>query len=189
MLFYLGLILMSLVISIDGFWMGIIYGIKNIKISLEFLLIIMFCNFFVFTLSMFLSGWISSFLKDNYTNKIGGLILILLGLGCLYNIFKIKMNNLGKDILIPSKKEKTINFKESFFLGFILAIDSFGAGIGASMLRYPLYLTSFLTSLIGGVFIILGIQFGIYLSKLKIIKNIWYFPAFLLILFGVIKMF
>ncbi|MGI6329571.1 MAG: manganese efflux pump [Bacilli bacterium] len=191
MLFYLGLILMSLVISLDGFWMGITYGVRNITISFKLLFIVMFCNFLVFTLSMFLSNWVGSFLKISYTNKIGGLTLILLGLGCLYNVLKIETKSLKKDVSFLSfqKKEKIITSKESFFLGFILAIDSFGAGFGASMLGYPLYLTAFLTSLIGGIFILLGMQLGLLIFKLKIIKNIWYFPSFLLIVFGLIKMF
>lgn len=210
MLFYPGLIILILAVSLDSFGVGITYGMRKINVSLRPLLIIMLCNGLVVLISMMFGEWLISFINVESTKYMGGIILTMLGLFSLYNVIGIKkpktsLNNLPfssdnkpfSNLLenymfvvetshFKNKALKVMSLKESILLGFALAFDSFGAGLGAAMIGYSPFLTASLVALMSGFFICFGIKFGFVIAKIKLLQQLVFIPPFLLMLFGLL---
>jgi putative sporulation protein YtaF len=111
-------------------------------------------------------------------------------------LFKFKIDSLGIVIKILSKPTEAdfdysgvISKKEAVFLGFALALDAFGAGLGAAMTGYrPLLTTTFV-----GILKFICLSSGIYLGSKFNLKGISYkatlLPGALLIILGLFKLF
>ncbi|WP_382400371.1 sporulation membrane protein YtaF [Lentibacillus salinarum] len=205
MLYYTGLILLITGVSIDGFGVGMSYGMRRVHVPLAALGIIMFCSGLIVYLSMTIGNVIKTFITPGLTDNIGGIILLLIGLYCLYNVVRSKQDAPFKKL---SDEEKWHHFKtvikepqradldqsgsisamEAVFLGFALAIDAFGAGLGAAMLGYSPFLTAFAIALMSGLFVWCGVRLGIFLSAKKWLQQLTLLPPFLLMILGVLNM-
>lgn len=76
----LPLLLLSFAVSVDGFGVGITYGLRRIRIPLLSVLIITGCSGVVILLSMKVGTWLTGFVDPDDARRIGALILI--GIGC-----------------------------------------------------------------------------------------------------------
>ncbi|MGN7456181.1 manganese efflux pump [Paenibacillus pasadenensis] len=76
----LPLLLLSFAVSVDGFGVGITYGLRRIRIPLLSVLIITGCSGVVILLSMKVGAWLTGFVDPDDARRIGALILI--GIGC-----------------------------------------------------------------------------------------------------------
>ena len=81
-----------------------------------------------------------------------------------------------------------ISANEAFLLGAALALDAFGAGLGASMLGYSPLLTTILVAIMSGVFLYCGIKTGFLLAKRDFMKHLTLVPPLLLMALGVINL-
>lgn len=207
MLFYTGLMFLVIAVSLDGFGVGVTYGIRKIHVPFIALAIIMFCSGFVVMLSMTIGNLLSAVISPNTATILGGSILVFIGLFALYNIFsssdhfddqpiKESKNNpqlhkfktvLTKPVKADIDRSGIISIQEALLLGLALALDAFGAGIGASMLGYSPLLTTFLIAFMSGLFLFSGIQVGLLLSKNRRLQRMTFIPPILLILLGVIN--
>src|SRR5699024_7974997 len=113
MLFYTGLIFLVFAVSLDGFGVGITYGLRKIHVPFVALLIIMSCSGIVVLLSMTIGNILSKFISPDLAKIFGGSILIFLGLFSLYNIWKSKRGNDENEKLKNSTEEK--NFFKTVF--------------------------------------------------------------------------
>src|SRR5699024_6360381 len=91
MLYYMALIFIVLAVSLDGFGVGITYGIRTIKITIPALFMIMCCSGMIVLLSMSLGHLIRTFITPTFTEKLGGIIFILLGLFVIGSHLKQKL--------------------------------------------------------------------------------------------------
>ncbi|MFP7169461.1 sporulation membrane protein YtaF [Terribacillus halophilus] len=163
MLYFTGLFLLVVAVSLDGFGVGVTYGMRQIRISFLALMIIMLCTGVMVLTSMTIGSLLSDFIPSSAAGIFGSLILISIGLFSLYNglvskkstfaeedsitenkfeekEWKLEIKGLGLLITVLKKphmadvdKSGTISAKESLLLGFALSLDAFGAGIGANM--------------------------------------------------------
>src|SRR5690625_4051013 len=169
MLLYTGLFFLVIAVSLDGFGVGISYGMRKIRIPLIGLMIIMLCSGMTVLLAMTIGNALSSFISPSMAEVLGVGILIALGLFSLYNILLSKQektsdtkkqNILNTVLNTPDKADLdqsgTISANEALLLGTALALDAFGAGIGASMLGYSPALTSLLIACMSGLFVFCG---------------------------------
>src|SRR5699024_7997240 len=78
--------------------------------------------------------------------------------------------------------------KEAVLLGFALAIDAFGAGLGAAMLGYSAMITACSIALMSGLFVLCGVRMVIFLSAKKWIQQLTLLPPFLLMILGILNM-
>lgn len=208
MLFYTGFIFLVIAVSLDGFGVGVTYGIRKIHIPPFPLLIIMFCSGFIVLLSMTIGGMLSHFISPDIANIIGGLILIFLGLFSLFNIMRADKK---KDKLLNKQKRTTtlnsvktvfstpdkadlddsgvISANEAVLLGSALALDAFGAGLGASMLGYSPIMTTISIALMSGLFVHCGIRVGLFLSRNRHLQQMTFIPPLLLIALGIYNLF
>ncbi|CAM4023766.1 sporulation membrane protein YtaF [Paenibacillus alkaliterrae] len=219
MLFFGGLILLTIAVSLDSFGVGVTYGMRRIRVPFISLLIIMLCSGVMVLTSMTIGSLLSSFISADFAGIIGSLILISIGLFSLYNVIRSKKNiesieenpitknepeeiewkleikKLGLFITVLKKplqadldRSGTISAKEAVLLGFALALDAFGAGLGAAMLGYSPFVTAMLVALMSGLFVFFGIKSGFVLSKRKWMQQLAFLPPCLLITFGLFKM-
>ncbi len=76
----LPLFLLALAVSLDGFGVGVTYGLRQIRIPVISVFIIAICSGCVIWLSMLAGGWITTFLSPAFARFLGAFILI--GIGC-----------------------------------------------------------------------------------------------------------
>ncbi|MUV39005.1 putative membrane protein YtaF [Lentibacillus sp. JNUCC-1] len=197
-----GLLFLVIAVSIDGFGVGITYGMQKIRLPLFGTVIIMLCSGAMVLLSMTIGDVLRSYIDPMYTTALGGLILVFLGCFSLYNILRSKKDSTskGKNTHVLKSilddphaadldQSGSISAREALLLGSALALDAFGAGLGAAMIGYSPWLTAGLIGLMSGVFVYLGISIGIILSQKRLLKNLTYIPPVLLMIIGMVNVF
>ncbi|GEN87594.1 sporulation membrane protein YtaF [Oceanobacillus sp. FSL W8-0428] len=201
---YTGMLLLVIAVSLDGFSVGITYGMRKIKVPLLSLTVIMFCSGMIVYLSMEVGDFLRSFISPQGASMLGGGILIFLGFFSLISMFRSRETNTAENKEQPSSNVKLenvrtvlsrpkeadldksgiISLNESILLGFALALDAFGAGIGAAMLGYSPFTTALLTACMSGVFLYSGIMFGSYLWRIPALQRLSFLPSVFLITLG-----
>lgn len=201
MIYYLNLFSIVLAVSIDGFGVGMTYGMRKIKLSVSALLIIMLCSGTIVCLSMTIGYFISMIVSPQITSIFGSVILIMLGVTVLFSNLKEKFNwrmskskpsskfsNITGLLANPHQADKDesgiISGGEAVVLGIALAMDAFGAGFAAAMLQYSVLLTSILVAVMSGLFLFSGTKFGLFLSQSKAMEKLTFLPPILLIGIG-----
>lgn len=204
MLFYTGIFLLVIAVSIDGLGVGVSYGIQKTRVPLPAIFIIMLCSGLTVLLAMTLGDAIKTFLSPIVSEKIGGVILILLGLFTLVNLIRAKNNKpseqenttvltdmktvLSSPIQADLDKSGIISASEAALLGIALALDAFGAGIAASFLHYSAIVTAVLIALMSGAFLFIGLKLGLILSNHKKMQHFSFLPSLLLISIGILNL-
>ena len=208
----LNCIVLALSVSIDSFGIGITYGIKNTKITNLSKLILFTISLVATIISINLGKIISKIFSPFFTNLLGCLILVAMGI--VFSFQSLSKNESTKKSLKGQKKynffikwlgitiqiikdpissdfdkSNTINSKEALYLGMALSLDSLCVGIGSSML----IISSYLFTLLVAFFQLLFISFRNFIGKelknsFKINDNVWSFiSGILLILIGLLK--
>lgn len=207
MLYYTGLLLLVTAVSLDGFGVGITYGLRKIKVPAIALGIIMLCSGIIVYTSMLVGDLLSFFISKEVAKILGGIILIAIGLFSFINVIRAKLVNANatkkvhttriEDIktvmTTPDKADLdqsgSISAGEAFLLGLALALDAFGAGIGASMLGYSPALTAVLTACMSGFFLFFDMKLGIFLSQQEKLQRLTFLPPVILIAIGIFNIF
>lgn len=208
MLFSTALFLLVIAVSLDSFTVGVSYGMKYVKISFPAILIIMFCSGLVVLTSMSIGHILRLFISEKMTSILGGLMFILLGIIVLFSLFRTSFTESKNDhterhdehfqniktvLKSPEKadldKSGSISLWEATLLGIALALDAFGAGLGAAMLGFSPIITTCLIAMMSGAFLFTGCQTGFYLSRFKLFKNLTFTPPLILIALGIYNLF
>ncbi|HHU63075.1 MAG TPA: sporulation membrane protein YtaF [Clostridiales bacterium] len=206
-------LILSVAISIDSFSIGVSYGIKKLRIPIfPFVLIISES-----TASLLLSRAIGDTINMFVSPKISAIIscMMLLGLGLWMFFHSLvtlnsrhkKESNFDKtstnknlkliEIIMAILKEPSqadmdvsgeINTKEALILGIALALDSFGAGLGASIGEFNMMVIIILTTVFNVTFLSLGLTIGHRLSRLWSHNKIELTPGILLIMLGILRL-
>ncbi|WP_042147026.1 sporulation membrane protein YtaF [Paucisalibacillus sp. EB02] len=207
MLFFTGLFFLVIAVSLDGFGVGVSYGMRKILVPKSALAVIMVCSGIVVLVSMIVGTMMHSFLSVSFAKVIGGSILIFIGIFSLINTIRSQIKRVDKDehpstpnnfqnfrtvITTPDKadldRSGTISIGEAILLGTALALDAFGAGIGAAILGYSPIYTPLLIAIMSGAFVHYGIKVGIVLSQNKRLERMNFLPPVLLIALGVFNL-
>jgi putative sporulation protein YtaF len=213
MIQFFSLLLLAFALSLDSFSVGFTYGLRKMAMPFKSVLIIACCTAVSLLIAVTIGHGLSRFLSPQITSGLGGVILMGLGAGVLYQFFKpekekekdldkgektivkIEIRSLGLVINILRKpmsadfdQSGTITGIEALMLGFALSLDSFGAGIGAAMLGYsPIYL-ALAVSIMSPLFVLLGIKSGTLLYRFDWVQKLTFLPGILLIIIGVWKL-
>jgi putative sporulation protein YtaF len=206
----ISLLVLAFAVSLDSFSVGFTYGLRKMKIPFKSILIIATCSALSLIIASGIGKFVSSILSPAITDRIGGIILILLGAWVLFQffrpeksaeqvtdektIFKFEIKSLGIVINILRKPMSadfdlsgTITGIEACMLGLALSLDAFGAGIGAAMLGFsPIYL-ALTVALMSSLFVWMGIKCGTFLSVNNWVQKFTFLPGVLLIIIGVWK--
>lgn len=197
--------------SLDSFTVGLTYGMRNVTIPVKSFIIISSCTFVVLLLAMLLGSFIELFISYEAGERIGGIILIGIGIWVLYQFitsqrtarepqtdykvieFEIKplsiiIKILKKPMEADFDKSGKISGIEALFLGLALSLDSFGAGIGAALIDLPPILFSIVVTISSTIFVIAGLNIGKIFRSVAWMKNLTLLPGIVLILIGLFKM-
>ena len=204
MLYYTGLFLLIIAVSLDGFGVGISYGIQKTRVPLLAISIIMLCSGVTVFAAMSIGDVLKYIISPTVSENLGAFILISIGLFTLTNVIRAnktksedKKNNtvltdVKKVFRSPNEadldRSGTISKPEAILLGMALALDAFGAGIAASLLHYSAFLTAGLVALMSGIFLIGGLKIGLLLSKYEDIRFFTFLPSILLIVIGLFNL-
>ncbi|GAB6138231.1 sporulation membrane protein YtaF [Halanaerobaculum tunisiense] len=207
---------LALAISLDGFVAGITYGLKKIEISYWAILIISIASGVTILLAMSLGSLLSRFLSPVWTTKLGGAVLVGIGGWLFYDslhnlvatekrseleqspreLISLQIESLGLIINILHKPVKAdldysgaISNKEAVFLGVALALDAFGAGIGAAMVGYQPLVSALLVTICKFTLLTGGLYIGQQVTINRFGPQIRLLPGIILILLGLTKLF
>jgi putative sporulation protein YtaF len=212
------LAVLALAVSLDGFGVGVMYGLRKIRIPVISISIIALCSGIVIFGSMQLGVLLLQFLPPVYTREIGALILIIIGLWSLFQMIMqkygdtadtentvagemnpvvyIELKTLGLIIQIlksPSAadidRSGNISASEAALLGIALSLDALGAGIGAALIGFNPLLTACMIALSSGIFLFFGLRLGFAFSGIHWVRRLSFLPGCILIMMGIIKMF
>jgi putative sporulation protein YtaF len=150
-------------------------------------------------------------LSPESAEKIGGIILVGIGVWVLFQFFKPTKNHQGtkqekmivkfeikslgvvihilrKPMSADFDKSGAITGIEAFLLGLALSLDAFGAGIGAALLGYSPYIMAVAVASMSSLFLTFGIKSGQFFSNIKWIQKCSFLPGLLLIMIGIWKL-
>ena len=204
------IILLALAVSLDSFSVGFTYGLRKMRIPFKSIVIIACCSAMTLTIAMSIGHLLQRFLSPVFAEKMGGIILIILGVWVIYQFFRsekekdilphekviinLEIKSLGLVIHILKKpmsadfdKSGTITGVEAIMLGLALSLDAFGAGIGAVMLGFSPGYLALAVALLSSLLVFFGIKLGSYLSQITWLQNFSFLPGILLIIIGVWK--
>jgi putative Mn2+ efflux pump MntP len=88
MLPFISLMILALAVSLDGFGVGVTYGLRKIRIPWISIAIISICSGIIIFISMQIGVWISGFVNPLFAKGIGGVILISIGIWALYQVMR-----------------------------------------------------------------------------------------------------
>ena len=185
-------LLLAISSSIDSFGIGITYGIKNTKISKIGKKILFLISLITTYISIFFGNIIQHIFPKVFTNFLGCLILICMGIYiCIQALKKEKFskNIFNNPISSDLDNSKIIDPQESLFLAIALSLDSFCIGICGAITDINLTLFPFLVSILQLFFLSLGSYLGIHIRKFcKLPQNVWSIISGLLLFFiGIFK--
>lgn len=91
------LMFLALAVSLDGFSVGVMYGLRKIRMPLLSVAIISVCSGLIIYASMQIGVYISRFVDPVYAKGIGGLILIGIGVWAVYQVITEKKESPEQD--------------------------------------------------------------------------------------------
>ncbi|GAA5416321.1 putative sporulation protein YtaF [Paraliobacillus ryukyuensis] len=203
------LILLTVAVSFDSFMVAFTYGMRRISLSIKAIIGIGLISSTVFFIAMLLGHSISTFISPSIADKLGGVLLFILGGGVLISFFrkkdltpnqqplewKIEIKSLGimikilkKPLMADMDKSGHITGVEVVLLGIALSLDSFGAGIGSALVDFPKSASVLSIGIATSICLFLGLHAGKSLSNQSHLERFGVLPGILLILIGIIKM-
>ncbi|MEW5953159.1 MAG: sporulation membrane protein YtaF [Bacillota bacterium] len=124
----LTVIVFALALNMDAFGTGIAYGVRNIKLPLSSLLIISAMSVLAIVISMAAGQLLLQFIPPNLAEKMGGAILLLIGLWILYQSLTAN-HSTDKQEEVISEEVRTVNGEQQTlfkihikFLGLVIQI-------------------------------------------------------------------
>jgi len=204
---FLSALLFAFAVSLDGFGVGVSYGVRRIRIPVFSLLIICLSSAIAITLSMLFGGVISRFFDPIVGQRIGAVIILLVGIYLVFQALhstaghskktketkriKLEIFQIGivieilrRPVTADIDKSGTINALEALLLGFALAMDALGAGFGAAVAGFKVWLTPLLVAGCKLLMVSSGLALGKNLGAFKLGKSIHILPGLILILIG-----
>jgi putative sporulation protein YtaF len=206
----ISLLLLAFAVSLDSFSVGLTYGLRKMKIPLKSIAVIAVCSAAVLMAAMMIGHFLESFFSPELAEKLGGVVLILLGGWILIQFFRpdkneplchekiilnfeikslgIVINILRKPMTADFDRSGTINGIEAVMLGLALSLDAFGAGIGAALLGFSPGYLALAAACMSSFFVFAGMKMGSYFSKSGWMQRFSFVPGILLIIIGLLKM-
>ena len=146
----LSALLFAVSANIDCLAIGLSYGIQSVKIDARSNLIIAVISTVGTLLSMLLGEPLAALCSADTANRIGAVLLILIGLWILLQNHWTQQKSLKA---YDRDASCTIDLKEAVALAFALTINNMGLGISGSITGLPIPVTCLFTFLCSLLFI------------------------------------
>lgn len=184
-------VIIAMVISMDSLGIGVIYGMKNIRISAFSLVVIHFIAIVLLTMGFESGNILRNYFSETLVELIGAGILIGMGIHFLLQGLRgLKEKDLlGEFAIDRVSVEERVNFKVSVILGFALGVDSLGIGIAAPPSSPIIYIWTMGVALFTSLTFFIG---GWYMGREHLAKKLEYrtslIPGVLMIALGLIRL-
>ncbi|WP_281885813.1 sporulation membrane protein YtaF [Paenibacillus sp. YYML68] len=129
MLPVVSLMLLALAVSLDGFGVGITYGLRKIRIPLLSIAIISFCSGLIIFGSMQLGVWLKGWVQPETAQMLGAIILIGIGTWALYQLYSQRNGdqedeeeNHSPVAVVPAATAKEVLYIELKRFGLVIQI-------------------------------------------------------------------
>lgn len=207
----------ALALNIDAVAAGVAYGVRGIRVPLTSILIISGMSVAAITLSMSAGGVLAEFIPTEAARRIGGVVLLAIGLWILYQsmsekkgrpltggeeeilprtVLQIRIKNMGIVIKILKDPHRAdldssgmISPGEAVLLGAALAMDSLGAGFAVSLLGFNLLTTAVVVGLGHIIMTYLGLYVGRMAGATSFCRHVVTLPGCILIALGLYKIY
>lgn len=201
------ILLLGLTVSIDGFFAGVAYGMKKIRVPLTAFFIIGLVTFFCTSISVGSAFYVGQYIHPAFTISTGACLLIFIGLaGILKEYFSHTFDSKGSlrkitfscghlminIICQPEKADmdcsKRLNWLEALLLGLALGLDNMIAAFSIALTSPAAIYAPFLMGFIQTALVAAGI-----LSASRIFNESWriktrYLPGLILIVLGLVRL-
>ncbi|NLP18923.1 MAG: sporulation membrane protein YtaF [Firmicutes bacterium] len=204
---FLGIFLLAFAVSLDGFAMGVTYGLRGMRLPPLSLLTIALASSAAVLLAMQAGHFLGHILSVQLTRWLGAIILILVGVWVLvstccppyekkdappavnlsFRAFGFMVQIIREPVRADLDQSGAISFPEALLLGLALALDALGAGFGAALAGYPPLWTPLLVGLFKIIMVSLGLQMGKKCVQYN--QRLVYFSGGILILIGLANLF
>lgn len=217
MTYFLSLIAIALAVSVDSFGVGLTYGLRQVRIPIRSILIIALCSFSVAYISAVMARGMLLLLPALWAERLGGLILIGLGVWALctgwrkedeyldhgrgeesdpaQTVWTLELKRMGivihilkRPMVADMDRSGVISVSEALFLGLALSMDAFAAGLGASLMGYSPLLTALSLGVMSSLFLFLGLRFGSICTGWRWTSHLIYLPPLVLIIIGLLRL-
>ncbi|ARK30739.1 manganese efflux pump [Halalkalibacter krulwichiae] len=169
MLAFILLLLLSVLVSIDAFAIGFLFGLKRIRIPLVIIGLIALFSSFVIFFSMGVGRFIGEIIPSSIIQTFAGILLIGIG---LYNLFF--------DMPV---------YRKSYFvmIALLMNVDSLGYGIQAGLAERSFWFAPLAGIIIFTAFII-GIIYGHETKSRFILRYMAVIPSMIFVILGISKL-
>jgi putative Mn2+ efflux pump MntP len=163
------LIFLALLVSIDGFVIGFMFGLKRIKIPLIVLLLISIFSAFVIFFSMGVGRVLGDVIPSSFIQTLAGILMISVG---IYNLFN--------DLPL---------YRRSYFIiiALLMNVDSVGYGVQAGLAERPFWFAP-----LAGILLLFALIFGIIhgheTKNPFVLRYVAALPGLLFICLGMMKL-
>ncbi|WP_227938143.1 manganese efflux pump [Alkalihalobacillus deserti] len=168
MLAFVLLLLLSMLVSIDAFAIGFLFGVKRIRIPLIIIVLIAMFSSFVIFFSMGIGRLLGELIPSSIIQTVAGFLLI--GLGIYNLIYEMPL------------------YRRSYFImvALLMNVDSLGYGIQAGLAERSFWFAPLAGIIIFSAFI-LGIIYGHETKNQFVIRYVSLIPSFIFLLLGFSK--
>jgi putative sporulation protein YtaF len=183
-------ILLAVAVSIDGFGVGLAYGLGKMRLPINSLLILGLASALAMLVSMLAGTAARGLFVVALTNLIGPLLLVGFGLWMLWQQLGSEQSQDGLMGLIrePGRADAdhsgTISSTEGMVLGIALAMDAFGAGFGAALAGFPPLETSLAVGLAKIFLVGSGVLLGSSILSGWKVRGLKYAPGAIIVFLG-----
>ncbi len=183
---FIGLLLLSLSLSVDAFTIGASCALGGIKTSWRARIIICLISVLIMGVSVVSGEWLARLMSENVSKLIGCGMLCLLGIYIIFGSFgKTKNHREKKSFTFVLKplgitvniirdptscdidKSNSIDTLEACYIGAALSIDSVGAGISMGVSGVNALTAAGMSGLCQLIFLCAGLYLGVRLKNIK----------------------
>lgn len=206
---FLGLLLLSVSLSIDAFTIGTSCALSGIKASWKSRLVICAVSVLIMGISVFCGEALAKLINQNTARYIGCGMLCILGIYIIFGSFGKEKKQKKKSITFALKplgitisiikdpsmcdidKSNTIDTKEACYIGTALSIDSVGAGVSMGVSGIGAISAAGLCGACQLIFLCMGLFLGKKLRNIEKIppKVFTRISGTIIILIAIIKLF
>ncbi|GFN30123.1 sporulation membrane protein YtaF [Paenibacillus xylaniclasticus] len=106
------LLLLSFAVSLDGFGVGVTYGLRRIRIPVLSIAIIALCSGIIIWFSMTVGGWLTTYLSPAVARMIGAFILIAIGCWALLQLRRSRDSKQDEEASSVEDRKRAVAFDE-----------------------------------------------------------------------------
>lgn len=216
---FFSVVILAVSLSLDALVVGMVYGIRRVKIPLISKLIICFFSILYSGIALIIGKSLSAILPSYLSKIVGVVILVTMGVWIIIHtllngedekipagrtdnknktLIKIAIKSLGITIQVIKNpvegdidKSGSIDTPESILLGLALSVDAIGAGIGSALAGFSSVIIPFSVGLFQLSFLYAGTGFGKKLTVLQKLdkKVLSLLPGILFIFLAILRVY